>query len=223
MLPLASTNPAVPVGAEVVDEVLHPGEVGVALGRRAVLPAHVLVVAVPVRIVERRIGEHVVGLEVFVQVAAERVGVFLCQGRRRCRESPGSSSPAGESSGWIPGRRWRCRRSDRRGFRRTFRFARTSRQSRSTGHRRGPCTGRAFRPASARRSWACRTGRPSCLRRWRTEKGSTRRRGPGCLCCGGPLAAEPPSVQGPIRRSTRSCRSGRSVRPVGACRDAGRA
>ena len=40
------------------------------------LPPHVLVAEVPVRIVERRIGRHVIGLAVFVQVAAERVGVF---------------------------------------------------------------------------------------------------------------------------------------------------
>lgn len=59
-----------------VDEVLHRGEVRVPLGRQAVLPPHVLVAAVPVGIVERRIGQHVIGLEVFVQVAAERVGVF---------------------------------------------------------------------------------------------------------------------------------------------------
>src|SRR4051812_41664836 len=31
-----------------MDEVLHPGEVGVALGREAVLPAHVVVLAEPV-------------------------------------------------------------------------------------------------------------------------------------------------------------------------------
>ena len=61
---------------QVVDEVLHPGEVRVPLGGQAVLPPHVLVAAVPVRIVERRIGQHVIGLEVFVQVAAERVGVL---------------------------------------------------------------------------------------------------------------------------------------------------
>ena len=32
MLPLARTKPAMPCGREVMDEVLHPGEVGVALG-----------------------------------------------------------------------------------------------------------------------------------------------------------------------------------------------
>ncbi|GIW55790.1 MAG: hypothetical protein KatS3mg082_2194 [Nitrospiraceae bacterium] len=36
--PLASTKPATPVGREVVDDVLHPGEVGVAHRRHAVLP-----------------------------------------------------------------------------------------------------------------------------------------------------------------------------------------
>jgi hypothetical protein len=40
------------MGREVVDEVLHPSEVGVALGRDAVLPAHVVVAAVPVGVVE---------------------------------------------------------------------------------------------------------------------------------------------------------------------------
>ena len=36
---MASTKPAMPVRREVVDEVLHPGEVGVAGRRHAVLPA----------------------------------------------------------------------------------------------------------------------------------------------------------------------------------------
>ena len=61
---------------EVVDEVLHPGEVGVALGRDAVLPAHVVVLAEPVGVVEGRVGEDVVGAEVGMEVAAEGVGVL---------------------------------------------------------------------------------------------------------------------------------------------------
>ena len=64
------------VGREVVDEVLHPGEVGVALGRDAVLPAHVVVLAEPVGVVEGRVGEDVVGAEVGMEVAAEGVGVL---------------------------------------------------------------------------------------------------------------------------------------------------
>ena len=68
--------PRVPFGREVVDEVLHPGEVGVALGRDAVLPAHVVVLAEPVGVVEGRIGEDVIGAEVGMQVAAEGVGVL---------------------------------------------------------------------------------------------------------------------------------------------------
>jgi hypothetical protein len=76
MLPLASTKPAMPLGREVVDEVLHPGEVGVALGRDAELPAHVVVLAEPVGVVEGRVGEHVVGAQVGVEVAAEGVGVL---------------------------------------------------------------------------------------------------------------------------------------------------
>ena len=44
-----------------VDHVLHPGEVGVALRRRAVAPAHVVgqPLAAPVRDVERRVGKDV--------------------------------------------------------------------------------------------------------------------------------------------------------------------
>ena len=64
------------LGCEVVDEVLHPGEVGVALGRDAVLPAHVVVLAEPVGVVEGRVGEDVVGAEVGMEVAAEGVGVL---------------------------------------------------------------------------------------------------------------------------------------------------
>ena len=43
--PLASTKPAMPGGREVVDEVLHPGVVGVARRRHAVLPALVVLAA----------------------------------------------------------------------------------------------------------------------------------------------------------------------------------
>ena len=59
-----------------MDEVLHPGEVGVARGRHAVLPAHVVVLAAPVGVVEGRIGEDEVGPEVGVEVAAEGVGLL---------------------------------------------------------------------------------------------------------------------------------------------------
>ncbi len=61
---------------EVVDEVLNPGEVGIALRRDAVLPADVVVLAVPVGVVEGRVGEDVVGAEIGVDVAAEGVGLL---------------------------------------------------------------------------------------------------------------------------------------------------
>lgn len=64
-------------GREVVDDVLHPGEVGVAGGRHAVFPAFVVaqVLAAPVGDVEGRIGEDEVGLEVGVAVVVEGVAV----------------------------------------------------------------------------------------------------------------------------------------------------
>lgn len=46
-----------------LDDMSHPGEVGVALRRDAELPAHVVVAAVPVGIVEGRVGEDVVGAQ----------------------------------------------------------------------------------------------------------------------------------------------------------------
>jgi hypothetical protein len=61
---------------KVMDEMLHPGKVGVAFGRHAELPAHIVVFAEPIGIVERRIGEDVIGAKIRMQIAAEGVGVF---------------------------------------------------------------------------------------------------------------------------------------------------
>ena len=81
---------------EVVDEVLDPGEVGVAGRRHAVLPALVVLeqVAAPVAVVERRVGEDVVGLEVGVAVVVEGVavgdlGVDAADGEVHLGEAPG--------------------------------------------------------------------------------------------------------------------------------------
>lgn len=63
---------------EMVDHVLHPGEVGVADRRRAELPARVVAqaLAAPVRDVERGVGEDEICFQVFVQVIVEGVGVL---------------------------------------------------------------------------------------------------------------------------------------------------
>ena len=100
---------------EVVDEVLNPGVVGVADGRRAVAPAHVVgqQLARPVADVERRIGEDVVGLEVGVQVAQEgvgglraEVGLDAADGEVHVRQPPGGrgldSWPKMEMSVFCP-------------------------------------------------------------------------------------------------------------------------
>ncbi len=66
-----------PIGrGQVMDEVLNPRVVGVAGRRRAVAPADIVLqkLAGPVADVERWIGEDVVGFEVGMQVAEERVG-----------------------------------------------------------------------------------------------------------------------------------------------------
>jgi hypothetical protein len=71
MLPLARTKPAMPLGREVVDEVLDPGEVGVALhgGTPSRRQRTSSFLAEPVRVVEGRVGEDVVGAQVGVEVA----------------------------------------------------------------------------------------------------------------------------------------------------------
>ena len=77
---------------------LDPGVVGVADGRRAVAPAHVVgqQLARPVRDVERRIGEDVVGFEVGVKIAQEavgglraEVGLNAADGKVHVRQPPG--------------------------------------------------------------------------------------------------------------------------------------
>ena len=64
-------------GREVMDDVLHPGEVGVALGRDTVLPALVVgeLPASPIGNIEWRIGEDEIRLEVGVAVIVEGVAV----------------------------------------------------------------------------------------------------------------------------------------------------
>ena len=62
---------------QMVDHVLHPGEVGVTLGRDAVLPALVVgkTIAAPVGDIERRIGEDEVCPEVGVTVIVEAIAM----------------------------------------------------------------------------------------------------------------------------------------------------
>src|SRR2546430_8922041 len=62
-----------------MDEVLHPGEVGVAARRKAELPARVVVFAEPVRVVERRIGEDEVGAEIGMEIAPEGAGLLFAE------------------------------------------------------------------------------------------------------------------------------------------------
>ena len=64
-------------GRKVVDNMLHPSEVGVALGRCPVLPALVFLqpLAAPIGDIERRIGEDEVGLQVRMAVVVKAVAV----------------------------------------------------------------------------------------------------------------------------------------------------
>ena len=66
-----------PVRREMVDDVLHPGEVGVADGWFAELPAFVVAqtVAAPIGYVERWVGEDEVGFEIRMAVIVKRVAV----------------------------------------------------------------------------------------------------------------------------------------------------
>ena len=86
------------VWREVVEHVLHPGEVGVVGGRGAVLPAGVVVfdAGVPFFHVEGRIGHDEVGAQIGVFVVAEGVGPFAAEvevdaadGHIHRRQAPG--------------------------------------------------------------------------------------------------------------------------------------
>jgi hypothetical protein len=69
------------VGLEVVEHVLQPGVVGVALRRGAVHPARIAFQAAvpPVADVERRVGEHKIGAQIGVLVAGERCQPVPCR------------------------------------------------------------------------------------------------------------------------------------------------
>src|SRR4051794_11779754 len=82
-----------------VDKVLDPCKVGVAWRRSAKLPADVgpQALATPVAVVEGRVGEYIVGAEVFVEVAVEgvcvlraEVGINASDGEVHPGEAPGS-------------------------------------------------------------------------------------------------------------------------------------
>jgi len=86
------------VGREVMDEVLDPGEVGVAGRRHTKLPANVFFEAftAPIAVIERRIGEEEIGFEVLVRVIVERalavpgdVGLDATNGEVHLAEPPG--------------------------------------------------------------------------------------------------------------------------------------
>jgi len=66
---------------QVVNEMLDPGEVGVPARWRPVLPAHVLAQALPapVAVIERRVGQDEIGLQILVEVAVEAAGVLLAE------------------------------------------------------------------------------------------------------------------------------------------------
>jgi len=61
-------------------EFLHATIARVALGRDAELPAHVVVLAEPVGVVEGRVSEDVVGAEVGMEVAAVEDGIMVFRG-----------------------------------------------------------------------------------------------------------------------------------------------
>ena len=61
---------------------LHPREVRIALGRNAVLPASVFLVARPILDVERWVGHDVVHLLARMDVAGEGVGPALAEASR---------------------------------------------------------------------------------------------------------------------------------------------
>src|SRR5690349_1441202 len=86
------------IGRKVVNEVLDPGEIGVAGGRNAEFPARVFfeAFAAPIAVVERRIGEDEIGFEVLVGVVVKGtfavpgdIGLDAADGEVHFAEAPG--------------------------------------------------------------------------------------------------------------------------------------
>ena len=92
-----------------MQEVLDPGEVGVASRRVAVAPALVALqsLAAPVGDVEGRIGEDVVGAQVGVAVVVEYVAVSDLA--FDAADGEFHRGPCARWCSWTPGRRWRQR------------------------------------------------------------------------------------------------------------------
>jgi hypothetical protein len=59
-----------------MDEMLHPGKVGVAFRWHPILPANVIIFAESVRIIKRRIRQNVVSAKIRMQVASKRIRVL---------------------------------------------------------------------------------------------------------------------------------------------------
>src|SRR5881628_1997174 len=83
-----------------MDEVLHPGVVGIARGRGAIDPALVVLeqLAAPVAVIERWIGQNVVGLEVGMLVGVEGVAV-----RDLCVDAADGEIHLGQAPGGVVG------------------------------------------------------------------------------------------------------------------------
>jgi hypothetical protein len=131
-----------------VDEVLYPRIVRIAGGRRAIFPARVLAqeIARPIRNVEGRIREDVVGLEVRVQVARKTVRRLFAQICLNTTNGEVLYAPVAMLSGWIPVQIPKDRASIPHGPRRSVLTGQTCRPTRRQRHRRGPRTARSSRP-----------------------------------------------------------------------------
>jgi len=67
---LCQDKPGLATGAQVIEEVLYPGIVGISCGRCAVFPSSVLAdkITAPVALIEGRVGYHIIGFQVLVCV-----------------------------------------------------------------------------------------------------------------------------------------------------------
>ena len=184
MLPLASTIPAVPLGAEFVSKVLKPGIIGITRRRYAVFPAAVVaqVFAAPIAYIKRRIGQDKIKFNIFVFKFVIQKGIAQLQ--------LGINAADGEvHSGQAQGRGVRFLPVNRNILditlmieRQIFRSARTCRLSHSTRHRHALCMVPAFRQAVSRCLRVSRTVRLSCLRHRQTGRGSIHKHRPSKSC-----------------------------------------
>jgi len=168
MLPLARTKPAMPWGARWWMKCCTQAKLALPLGGTPNCQRTSCVLAEPIGVVEGRVGEDVVGAEVGVLDVAEGVGVFLADVRLDAADGEVHDGQAAGGGVALLAVDADVAEFAAVGLHEFFRL-----HEHAAGAAGGVVDaafvgGEHLRRGSARRRTACRTGRRSCPRRWRS-------------------------------------------------------